>query len=1202
MKPPHPFVSFTRFFLSLAAVALCSRAVAAEPALRPFDIPAGDAIATLKQFAVQSEARLLYSVEAVKGVKTNAIKGDLTPREALNRLTSGSVLQVTENTADGALALTRGSDDRPNAPRAAPVAGARPKPEVTARPADSTETIVELSPFQVSAEEETGYRATSTLAGSRLKTDLKDIGASISVVTNEMMSDLGAVNLEDILVFTAGTEVGGMSGNFLGAGLDQAGSNNDARTNPSDNNRVRGLAKVTNTRDYFVSEIPFNQYNSTALTISRGPNAILAGVGSPGGVIDRGLATAIFKDRNEVTGRIGSNGAHRETVDINKVIIPNKLSLRLVMLNEDLEYNQSPANMKDQRLFGAMTLKLHKGRRGALLGDTILRGNYETGTVKGTPPNPLPPINSFASYWIDNQPRFNAVTNVYTDRNGTVLPAANLTHTNAFFKNYTVFYNQPDQLAAQIGYGAPGFTNVQGMQGTINAVAGSIVPVNRTYQATASLRRFASGIYFARMADADRPTFDFRENLLTGAFDFVQHKFHATNARLEQLFLDGRAGVELAFDSQNYDRRNNIPFSGSDATVLIDITQVHSNGQTNPNYGRPFIVTQDINGLQNYASSNRGWRATAFYNHNFSKSGTLLGRILGSHTLTGLATSTTTETINQAFNSPWLTDDKALNLDTLLANPGLFARNARGMIYVGPSAAGTASSTDIKFSPVTARLPSPGETFNISLFNPTTRAFQVSPLTIGQIMKSAGKRKGTLDSQAVSLQSYWLDRHLISLVGLRRDSDVNYTASNPTILPDGNVDLATLVLPSAASSKNIQTSPSFSLVGVLPEKLRSWLPFDSTVRGYWNTSKNFTPSGQRRNLFNQEIGAPAGKTKEYGIMLTSFRGKLDVRLNWFETTAQNASDNTLSAGAAIGQTYTIIDYLLAADANNLATRDWGYSSYSNFTAAALDQFKALPAGLRIGEAYNFNPRLVPGANGTYTLQRENITNAAVTTDYVAKGLELEAVLNVTKNWRMAFNASKTETVKSKTGADVRAYVDEYLGNLQRINPQLLTGSRQPGQATDPWLGAFRGAVVIPLEVAERKAGTAAPELVKWRWNLVNRYDFSARVLKGLFVGGALRWQDRAVVGYPYITDTNGQLIADLAKPYFGQTDFRGDAFIGFKGAQFFGRKLKWSVQLNVRNVIGDDGLILASVNPDGTPAAVRIPPEKAWLLSSTFQF
>ncbi len=168
--------------------------------------------------------------------------------------------------------------------------------------------VIELSPFQVVAEEETGYRATSTLAGTRLKTDLKDIGAAVSVVTDEMMRDLGAVNAEDILVFTAGTEVGGMSGNFRGDGLDRAGNNNESRANPSDNNRVRGLAKITNTRDYFVTDIPFNQYNSTALTISRGPNAILAGAGSPGGVLDRSLKTATFKDRNEVTARLSGPG------------------------------------------------------------------------------------------------------------------------------------------------------------------------------------------------------------------------------------------------------------------------------------------------------------------------------------------------------------------------------------------------------------------------------------------------------------------------------------------------------------------------------------------------------------------------------------------------------------------------------------------------------------------------------------------------------------------------------------------------------------------------------------------------------------------------------------------------------------------------------------------------------------------------------
>ncbi len=1064
------------------------------------------------------------------------------------------------------------------------------------------EEIVELSPFQVSAEAETGYRATSTLAGTRLKTDLKDIGAAVSVVTDELMRDLGAVNSEDILVYTVGTEVGGMSGNFLGAGLDRAGNNNEGRTNPADNNRVRGLAKITNTRDYFVTDIPFNQYNSTALTISRGPNAILAGAGSPGGVLDRSLKTAGFKDRNEVTARFGSHGAHRETLDLNRVLLPGRLAGRLVLVNEDLEYNQRPASMADQRIFGALTWRVQAGRKGGFLGATTVRANYETGIIEGTPPNPIPPINGFASFWIDGRPRFNAVTNVYSNGAGQVLPATGLTHTNAYFKNFTAFLTQPDARTPQMGYTAAGLTQVGGLVGTINGAAGTLVPVSRTYQATNSLRGGLNTIALVRMTEADRAIFDFRENLLTGAFDYVKHKFRASNVRLEQLFWDGRAGVELVADYQRYTRRNNIPFSGSDTQIKIDITQVHANGQPNPNFARPFIVTQDINALQHLETTNKSWRATAFYTHDFRESRSRLGRLLGTHTLTGLATSTTTDRATRTFNSPWLTTDPAINLNSLLANPGLFARNARALIYLGGSADGLSGASQMKLSPVTARLAGPGDVVNISFFDPVQNAFRVAPMTIGQIVKSAGKRQGELESQAVSLQSHWLNHHLISLVGLRRDRDINYTAADPVVLPDGNIDAATLVLPTTPSSTNVANSPSFSVVAVLPDKVQSLLPFDSTLRAYWNTSKNFTPSGQRRNAFNEEIGTPAGETTERGIMLTTFRGKLDLRLNWFKTSAQNASDSAVAAASAINSTYTIVDYMLLADANRLQPRDWGYSSFATFTDVALAHFNALPKRLRIGDAYNFNPRLVRGANGTYTLEREPITNVASTTDYVAKGLELEAALNVTRNWRIAFNAAKTETVKSNVGTDLRAYVDEYRSNLQQINPQLLSGARQPGQQAGAWGDVFNGSVIVPLQIAERTAGSPSPELVKWRWSLVNRYDFAVRPLKGLYVGGAVRWQQRAVIGYPYITDSTGVQAADLTNPYFGQADFRGDAFIGYRRDNLFGRKLRWSLQLNARNIIGDDDLIVVTANYDGTPGALRIPPEKVWFLTSTFQF
>lgn len=1180
-------------------------ALAAETK-QTFNLPADHAEKTLKLFSAQSGRGLIMGADVVGPVRTNDVKGDFTAPEALARMLAGTGFVATQDEKSGAFVVHL-EKPRPNGARAAqPTPSDRPKanpvPEIAPLTAANTDGIVELSPFQVEAEADTGYRATSTLAGTRLKTDLKDVGAAVSVVTDEMMRDLGAVNAEDILVYTAGTEVGGMSGNFLGDGLDRNGSNNDSRTNPSDNNRVRGLAKITNTRDYFVTDIPFNQYNSTALTISRGPNAILAGAGSPGGVLDRTLKTAGLKDRNEVTARVGSNGAHRETLDLTRVLLPNRLSARLVLMNEDLEYNQRPAQMKDQRLFGAVTWRVQPGRKDSWLGATTVRANYETGIIEGTPPNPIPPINGYASFWLDGRPRFNAVTNVYSNGAGQTVAATAVVHANAYFKNFTAFLQQPDAQTPQMGYTAAGFTNVQGLVGTINGAAGTLVPVSRTYQATNSLRGFNNTVNLVRMTEEDRATFDFRENLLTGAFDFVKHKFHANNVRLEQLLWDGRAGFELVADNQHYSRRNNIPFTGSDTQIKIDITQIHANGQPNPSFGRPFIVTQDINGLQKVETTNTAWRATAFYTQDFRRWRSRLGSLLGTHTLTGLVTETTSDRANRAYNSPWLTTDPTINLDSLLANPGLFARNARALVYLGGSADALASATDMKLSPVTARLSGPGDVVNISFFDPVANAFRVAPMTIGQIVKSAGLRQEKLESSALSLQSHWLDGHLITLAGLRRDHDTNYTAANPVVLRDGNIDPATLLLPSTPSSMNVATSPSFSVVGVLPEKLRALLPFDSSLRAYWNTSKNFTPSGQRRNAFNEEIGTPDGKTTERGLMVTTFGGKLDLRLNWFKSSARNASDSAVAAASAINTTYTIMDYLLLADTNRLATRDWGYGSFPTFTDAALAHFAALPKRLKIGEAYNFNPRLVRGANGSYTLEREAITNVASTTDYVAQGLELEAALNVTKAWRVSFNVVKTETVKSNVGTDLRAYVNEYLANLRASNPQLLSGAQNPGQQAGPWSDVFNSSVVVPLQIAERTAGSASPELVKWRWNMVNRYDFTMRPLKGLFAGGALRWQDKAVIGYPYVAGAGGSQVADLAHPYFGETDFRGDAFVGFRADKFFGRKLKWSLQLNARNLVGDDRLIVVTANPDGTPGAVRIPPEKAWFLTSTFQF
>ena len=90
---------------------------AAEAAKKSFDLPAGDAATTLKVFTQQSGEQIVYPVEQMRGVKTNAVKGEFATRDALDRMLDKTGLAVVQDEKTGALAIRRDSD--PNAPRVA---------------------------------------------------------------------------------------------------------------------------------------------------------------------------------------------------------------------------------------------------------------------------------------------------------------------------------------------------------------------------------------------------------------------------------------------------------------------------------------------------------------------------------------------------------------------------------------------------------------------------------------------------------------------------------------------------------------------------------------------------------------------------------------------------------------------------------------------------------------------------------------------------------------------------------------------------------------------------------------------------------------------------------------------------------------------------------------------------------------------------
>lgn len=94
-------------------------------------------------------------------------------------------------------------------------------------------------PFQVNAGTEQGYLATQTLSGTRLKTDLKDIGSALTVFTERMMDDLGANSIYDLMAFAPNTDP------FIMSTSDITGNGNDF-INPT--SAIRPLFRFVSSR------------------------------------------------------------------------------------------------------------------------------------------------------------------------------------------------------------------------------------------------------------------------------------------------------------------------------------------------------------------------------------------------------------------------------------------------------------------------------------------------------------------------------------------------------------------------------------------------------------------------------------------------------------------------------------------------------------------------------------------------------------------------------------------------------------------------------------------------------------------------------------------------------------------------------------------------------------------------------------------
>lgn len=239
-------------------------------------------------------------------------------------------------------------------------------------PPGAAEEPVTLSPFVIASERDAGYASTSTLAGSRLKTDFRDIASQVSVMTPDFLADIGAFNNNDAFSYSMNTEtaaeIAGVTAQFFGTG----GGGNDAIS------RTRGLGSTSNTRNFFKTDIPNDVYNTGdgGLTLASGPNAILFGLGSPAGLADARYNSAVLsRVKHNVALATDTNGTRRGSIDYNQPLIRDQLGFRLDLLDSDRRFSLQPAYEKDRRIFGTLGYAPNRRVRLDLSAELMDRGS-----------------------------------------------------------------------------------------------------------------------------------------------------------------------------------------------------------------------------------------------------------------------------------------------------------------------------------------------------------------------------------------------------------------------------------------------------------------------------------------------------------------------------------------------------------------------------------------------------------------------------------------------------------------------------------------------------------------------------------------------------------------------------------------------------------------------------------------------------------
>lgn len=965
--------------------------------------------------------------------------------------------------------------------------------------------VIKLSPFVVLSETETGYQAKETLANMRIKTDLKDVGAAIDVLTEAFLDDVGVTNMFEALQYVANMEINAYP------------SDNDATNQTqyfSSSYKSRGINGSTVLLDFFsTGAVPIDRYNSDNLTLLRGANAILFGIGSPSGIVGSSTKRPLLS-RNSYTLRFTTDayGSMRTEFDVSQALLRNRLAVRLMAVIQDKHLYQKPSLNR---------------RNAATLSVTYKPFSRTAITVIGE-----------AGIWERLHEQNSIVWDAYTP---------------------WVLAGKPLATAKAGAPGAYSTAAGSGMQNIstgllLTYIEGSNLPVMdwrnmaRGARWSNAMPAAPAGVFNSgQILSTDRSQLD--SVTLTPANTIVKlngNPWGGTNTNdlkynRQSVFIEQNLAreldVELAWNRFESDYLFQV--FGMNNFLSVDPNVFLPNGAPNPYVGMPYIETGTTGNSTRKTGTfrvNEDKRVTLSYRLNLDKLKPL-PRVpflknfgLGDYRMAALYA-------DAVFDST-LFASRPVNVlplpggpTTIPLNQQVYRLNRR--YYLKPGESSYNFDGTWTFDQPTL---------------PGSPAANAGPVRIEERNSDEAPRntRQSTVSHVAALQGSWLpaaDGHhyLTAMYGIRRDTrESNVQSFTRQANGEYSVPINTYDGIEEAGVWGQETSFSADTKS-LNVTAR---PF-GFLRIFYNFSDIFSGgAGNFVDVFGRELRPSLGETKDYGVKLEFWEGRIFLTAAKYETSiVDQTNDNTGNVRAPINDIYNTIQ-------RSELVLDRPFS-YRNDTTTGYE------FGLTAAVTQNLRARATVGTQKTYVSANMNEI-----VDYFAVMKPI---------WEAGLGGQGRNTLLLNPSAGYTTVGNAIDRAEQRLRDErAIIGTRPRGQ---------RG-INSSLNV---------------------NYSFPEGRLKGLRIGGGYRWASANVIGYA--RDAAGN--SNINRPYRGPEQVNTDLSLGYS-CKILRNRYTWDIQLNVYNVMDDDDPKPRGAVDDGrgNPIYIRyyLPDPRGFQVTNTVRF